>query len=284
MVNGKTCPTCKVEKLSHCFRANKGRPDGMWFECKQCAAVRRRRKKDEIRKTSVTITKKICFTCKVKKPSTAFSGDSMSRDGLYSDCKACYNKKAAVRRAAGGEKLKEAARKRAREWYQKNKEHVKAYQRKYNKENKEKVKKRQDAYVKEKYRTDPNFKLGFVLRRRLRVALRRQYVLKKFKNTFDLLGCSLDDFKTYFRKKFTKGMTWELFLQGKIHIDHIIPCSHFDLDDPTEQKQCFYATNLRPMWGPDNLTKSDKIDYEKDADSLKTVLTPFHVVGETLYA
>ena len=40
------------------------------------------------------------------------------------------------------------------------------------------------------------------------------------------------------------------------HIDHIRPCSSFDLTDLEQQKQCFHYTNLQPLWWFDNIKKS----------------------------
>lgn len=54
-------------------------------------------------------------------------------------------------------------------------------------------------------------------------------------------------------------MSWENY--GEWHIDHIKPCSSFDLSDPKQQKECFNYTNLQPLWAIDNLKKSYK--YEK---------------------
>lgn len=31
-------------------------------------------------------------------------------------------------------------------------------------------------------------------------------------------------------------------------MDHIIPCAIFDFTDPSEQKQCFHFTNIKPLW------------------------------------
>ena len=53
-------------------------------------------------------------------------------------------------------------------------------------------------------------------------------------------------------------MTWEDFMNGKIHIDHIRPCASFNLNDPSQQKICFHYTNLQPLWAKDNLRKGTK--------------------------
>lgn len=46
---------------------------------------------------------------------------------------------------------------------------------------------------------------------------------------------------------------------NEYHIDHIIPCSSFDLTDPEEQKKCFHWTNLQILSAFDNMSKSDNI-------------------------
>ena len=42
-------------------------------------------------------------------------------------------------------------------------------------------------------------------------------------------------------------------------IDHRIPLSFFNLDDPTEQKQACHYTNLQPMWRNENIQKGKNL-------------------------
>ena len=73
------------------------------------------------------------------------------------------------------------------------------------------------------------------------------------------VGCSLDDLKMHIEMQFTDGMTWDRYLSGEIHIDHIIPLSYFDMSDPEQQKRAWHYTNLQPLWAKDNIRKSNKI-------------------------
>ena len=72
-----------------------------------------------------------------------------------------------------------------------------------------------------------------------------------------LLGCNIEDFKLHLASKFQDGMSFENY--GKWHIDHIRPCSSFDLTDIEQQKQCFHYTNTQPLTKLENRTKSNKI-------------------------
>jgi hypothetical protein len=73
--------------------------------------------------------------------------------------------------------------------------------------------------------------------------------------TRDFLGCTDEFLQKYLISKFSDGMTVENY--GEWHIDHIKPCSSFDLTDPEQQKLCFHYTNLQPLWAEENLIKSD---------------------------
>lgn len=132
---------------------------------------------------------------------------------------------------------------------------------KWKKENKEKIKIYHKEYSKKynniKRKKDLIFKMICNQRTRIYHALKDQYSIKSNK-TLKLIGCTKQYLKNYIEKQFTDGMTWEKFLSGEIHIDHIKPCASFDLTKPEEQARCFHFSNLQPLWAIDNLQKGAK--------------------------
>jgi len=119
--------------------------------------------------------------------------------------------------------------------------------RKYKKNNKEKLR----AYHKER-RKNPRWKLLGNFRSRITIALKDS---KKADHSVELLGCTPNELKAYLESKFTDGMTFDNYGKYGWHIDHIKPCSSFDLSDPKQQKECFHYTNLQPLWAKDNYSK-----------------------------
>lgn len=178
----------------------------------------------------------------------------------------------AEEKKAHREKNKEKLSLYNKKWHRENRSYMREYERKYRKINRnrinalyrtEKYKIKARKRQSDRYRNDPQFRLRCRLRRRIRSAVGDQKT-KKIDSTISLIGCSLDYLKTYLINKFTKDMTWELFMEGKVHIDHIRPCVSFDLTNPTEQRKCFHYTNLQPLWPEDNSRKGDRWDNSND--------------------
>lgn len=69
------------------------------------------------------------------------------------------------------------------------------------------------------------------------------------------LGYTIAELRAHLERQFTKGMTWERFTAGEIHIDHITPQASFDLSDPDQWRACWSLGNLRPMWWRENIAK-----------------------------
>jgi len=69
-------------------------------------------------------------------------------------------------------------------------------------------------------------------------------------------------------------MSWENY--GDLwHIDHIIPCSSWNLQDEFENKLCWNYRNLQPLLSTDNQSKKDKFNEDdkiKYIESVKSIL------------
>lgn len=138
-----------------------------------------------------------------------------------------------------------------RRYRERNKDKVRELTRKYNSLPHRKLLAAQRSKIRRK--GDPLFRIAGNLRSRVRTALRQNL---KSQTTMNLVGCSIDDLKVHLQNLFTKGMNWENY--GQWHVDHIIPCSTFDLNSEKEQRKCFSYKNLQPLWAKDNILKSNK--------------------------
>jgi len=216
----KICPTCKIPKELKEFGNNKTRKDGLQRECKEC---NHNHSKKHYRKKNplknYTKNHKICSNCKLELHFNQFNKLKQGKFGIDTICKECRKLKFDKWNKNGG-----------REWN-------------YN-------------YVKNKKLNDPQFKLKHILRLRLLDALKRNNVTKKH-SALTLLGCTIEECKQHLEKQFKEGMNWDN--HGKVwEIDHIKPCSKFDLTNIEEQKECFYYTNLQPLTITENRQKSNK--------------------------
>jgi hypothetical protein len=182
-------------------------------------------------------------------------------DGLHYWCKACVSLN--CKKAYNDNKEKIIAR--SRNYYQTNKTACLAKSKQYAKDNAEDIQQYKKQWTAEnrvasnlklkiRRQTDPAFKLRCNLRSRIWVALKGK---QKCKSTVALVGCSIDELKTRLEKQFQPGMTWEN--RKEWHIDHIRPCSKFDLLKESEQKACFHYSNLQPLWAIDNMRKGNRV-------------------------
>jgi hypothetical protein len=122
-----------------------------------------------------------------------------------------------------------------------------------------------------RYRWD----VAFNLKERVRTSLRRtakrySWVPQRFgsasrgrtvhRRLWNVLGYTADELKVHIERQFAKGMDWHAVLAGKIHIDHIVPVSAFDIDSEDEVRACYALSNLRPLWAKDNVRKHARRD------------------------
>jgi hypothetical protein len=76
-----------------------------------------------------------------------------------------------------------------------------------------------------------------------------------------LVGYALNELIKHLKKTMPKGYKWSDYLNGDLHIDHIIPISVFNFDSPENPdfKNCWALENLRLLPASENLLKRDKI-------------------------
>jgi hypothetical protein len=246
------------------------------------------------------IEKKKCSRCQIYRNLDNYNNSSQTWDKLRPECKICltekreankekmteYNKKYwqetkeqqkeknKIWRSNNQEKVKQSMK----EWLEKNKEYKKLKDKEYREENWEKKKEYNRKWHKNNYEDLKNniervdefnkYRIKTNISRRIREILKQD----KSQSSSKYVGCSLDELKTHLETQFEEGMNWDnygsyTFQEDKSgwHIDHIIPCTAFNLEDPIEVGACFYYMNLQPLWGKDNIIKSNTFDQdEKD--------------------
>lgn len=108
---------------------------------------------------------------------------------------------------------------------------------------------------------DPRWCLDSRIRTSVRRSVRLCRMGKAGRNTYEILGYSLEEARAHLEKQFLPGMTWENM--GSWHIDHIVPLSSFAYDsvESPEFKRAWALPNLRPLWAKDNLKKQAKITH-----------------------
>lgn len=117
-------------------------------------------------------------------------------------------------------------------------------------------------YSREKRKSDIKFSIDERMSRSIRKALKNTGYNKNNVGWNQFVDYTIEELKNHLKRKFKRGMTWDKFLKGEIHIDHKIPRSAFHYNSPNDIdfKRCWSLDNLQPMWAKDNLTKGDKLN------------------------
>lgn len=189
---------------------------------------------------------RLCPCCEKTKPVEEFYARPLGKLDCW--CKLCSRAATKARADLNRENLRSTSR----EYHTQNREAILARQ----KQNRVKNRPRTAAYM-NKRREDPVFRMVENMRRRVRDVTKRG---TKLARTFVLVGCSVSEFRAHLESLFRLGMTWENY--GPVwHIDHIRPCSSFNMSIKEDQFACFHWSNQQPLFASENLKKSDK--YEK---------------------
>lgn len=116
-----------------------------------------------------------------------------------------------------------------------------------------------NQYKKNKLKTEPKFKLDRNLSNTIRNDLNGN---KKNRHCYTLIGYTRDKLIKHLTKLMPEGYSWQDYLEGKLHLDHIVPRSAFNYTKPEhlDFKRCWALKNLRLLPAKENIMKSNHLD------------------------
>jgi len=146
----------------------------------------------------------------------------------------------------------------SKQYYKNNIEKAREYHKQYYKDNKEKISQRVRKYEIIKMKTDPRYNLNKRISCLIRISLKKG---KKGYHWEDLVGYTLNDLIGRLKSTMPKGYTWQDFIKGRLHIDHIVPTSAFNFIETKhiDFKNCWSLENLRLLPAKENLSKHNKL-------------------------
>ncbi len=149
---------------------------------------------------------------------------------------------------------KEETSKQCKTYYEKNREDILKYAKIYRDEHR----KERNIYQGNRDKTDLKFNLDKKIGNAIRKALKGNKAGRRWE---DLVGYTLDDLKMYLEKTMPNGYTWQDYLEGRLHIDHIIPISvhNYLNSEHTDFQRCWSLSNLRLLPAKENMCKNDKL-------------------------
>ena len=164
------------------------------------------------------------------------------------------------------ENHKERDLKITKDWREKNKERISISNKQWRKDNPEyfvEWEKNNPEYhnewLKNKYKNDIRYNLKIKISSAIGATLKRN---KNGKQWQDLVGYTVGDLIKRLKSTLPENYNWNDFLEGKLHIDHIIPIRAFIFDKPEDEefKQCWSLYNLKLLSAKENNEKHDKIN------------------------
>lgn len=251
----RICTICKIEKAESEFYKDRSNKDGYKSSCKICQKKYEGENRDKILEYQRIWRKE--NKDKIKK----YSEENRYKLNEYSKNYAEVNKESRKiyyqknkesikeRTIKYQEENKDAISERKKEYYKKNRERIKKYQQ----DNRERINEYNQKWKKEKMNSDPLYKLSSMISTLISRSIKNQGY-KKESRTFEILGCSFEEFKIYIESKFQEGMCWSN--HGDWHFDHIIPISLAQSEEDVYRLN--HYSNFQPLWAFDNISKGNR--------------------------
>ena len=156
------------------------------------------------------------------------------------------------RRFIGGKKIAD------KKYREKNKDTLSEYHKKWREKNIDRHRENKRNYERTRKANDPIYKLINNFRTAIYQVLKENQVQKNG-HYFDILKYSPENLIEHLESKFKDNMTWDNY--GEWHVDHIKPISSFQITEigDNEFMSCWSLDNLQPLWGEENIRKSNKL-------------------------
>ena len=144
------------------------------------------------------------------------------------------------------------------DWQKDNRDRLNDYHQKWREKNIDKHREYKRKYEKHRKDTDPLYKLITNFRTAIWTVLKESNV-DKYGHYFDVLQYSPEELINHLEKQFKDDMTWDNY--GIWHVDHKSPITSFDIQEMGDEEfmKCWSLDNLQPMWGEENIRKSNKV-------------------------
>ena len=144
-------------------------------------------------------------------------------------------------------------------WAEKNKEHLSKYIKEYRENNVDKIRQIKRDYERNRKARDPLYKLISNFRTAIYTVLKESNV-DKYGHYFDILQYTPDELINHLELQFKDDMSWDNY--GIWHVDHKLPITSFDIQEMGDKEfmSCWSLDNLQPMWGIENIRKSNKTE------------------------
>ena len=153
---------------------------------------------------------------------------------------------------------KERLKKNHKKWAEQNKEHLTKYLKEYRENNVDKIRQIKRDYERNRKARDPLYKLISNFRTAIYTVLKESNV-DKYGHYFDVLQYTPEELINHLEKQFKDDMTWDNY--GIWHVDHKLPITSFDIQGMGDEEfmRCWCLDNLQPMWGEENIRKSNQL-------------------------
>lgn len=165
-----------------------------------------------------------------------------------------------------------------RKWQLENKDKTKANNLRWKERNREKylaarnarckteeIKKTRREYDRKRYhekrKLDPAYRIHMMMRREVARHIKGLTKPKKEIPWEELVGYSKDDLVSRLKQTIPDGYTWQDYLDGKLHLDHITPCVAFNVVtvEDIDFRRCWALSNLQLLPGSENCRKGAKL-------------------------